>query len=211
MPAITVDADEIKAFLNSLKGLAKPHRSGDGSFSLSHSGLRLGWAGAACAFTGSDPDGLDEPITVLLAESAMFRVRGVLPKSGPVRVAVAGNQLYFNRFSVNVTAAYGPGDVLLPLQSTARDWAEIRAGHSEFAIANAGLDELARKSRERQAATVEKAARQLEWLGVTPELLGTWVDAHLAARARGHETFRIGVIVADRRGQFGLFGGDVEA
>ncbi len=211
MPAITVDSAEIKAFLNSLKGLTKPHRSGDGSFSLSHSGLRLGWAGAGCAFTGSDPDDLAEPITVLLAERAMFRVRSVLPKAGPVRIAVDGDRLYFDRFSLNVTAAYGPGDVLLPLQATTRDLAEIRAGHSEFAIANAGFDELARKSRERQAATVEKAARQLEWLGVTPELLGAWVDAHLAARARGHETFRVGVMVADRRGQFGLFGGDVEA
>jgi hypothetical protein len=41
--------------------------------------------------------------------------------------------------------------------------------------------------------------------------LGAWMDAHLAARAHGYETFRIGAVVADRRGQFGLFGGDVEA
>ena len=211
MPAITVDSDEIKAFLNSLKGLAKPHRSGDGSFSLSCGGLRLGWAGAASAFTGTDAVDLDEPITVLLPERAMFRMRAVLPKSGPVRLAVAGDRLYFNKFSLNVTAAYGPGDVLLPLRATAQDVAEMRAGRDEFGIANAGLEELAWKSRARQVETVAKAARQLAWLGVTPELLGGWVDAHLAARARGHESFKFGVRVADRRGQFGLFGGDVEA
>ena len=211
MPAITIDADELKAFLNSLKGLCKPRRSGDGSFSLSTGGLRLGWAGAGCAFTGTDADDLADPITVLVPERAMFRLRGLLPKAGPVRLAVRGNRLYFNNFSLDVTAAYGPGDVLLPLRASAQDVAEMRAGRDEFGIENAGLDILAWKSRARQEATVFKAARQLQWLGVTPELLGSWVDAHLAARSRGHASFKIGVRVADQRGQFGLFEGDVEA
>ena len=68
-----------------------------------------------------------------------------------------------------MSAAFGPGEVLLPFQATARDLAERRAGHNEFALSNAGLAELASRSRERQAKTVEKAAREMEWLGVTPD------------------------------------------
>jgi hypothetical protein len=65
---------------------------------------------------------------------------------------------------------------------TAQNFAEVRAGHTEFAGEAARRDLLAANRGERQAVRVEKAARQLQWLGATLEMLGPSADAHLVAR-----------------------------
>jgi hypothetical protein len=79
--------------------------------------------------------------------------------------------------------------------------------HKADAIAQAGLSDVVQKVQERRQTAIERAAKDLEELRISPVLLAQWVDTHLMAVASGKPSFPMGqaVVVESKTGQVRLF------
>lgn len=81
---------------------------------------------------------------------------------------------------------------LLPVRATPYDVLRLAYTHDAETIERAGLAADLAITQERLVASIEEAARDLAWLRINPELLATWVNAHLGARGEGQISIEVG-------------------
>lgn len=179
-----IDARSLTAALRTTRRLARGVRGAAG-WIFDHGTLTLEWAGTTQTLRG---EGHGEG-SVRVEDADMRRLGEMPARKGMIDVTFADGWLRIGTFSFNAQGRVGaPGDVphvpqLLALNPSLRHLVALPYLHSSETIAAADLANAAASARRDRELRTERAARVLEPLGIKPEALSAWIDAHLGAIA----------------------------
>lgn len=200
---LTLNTKALRATLARMKKLGGKS-PGDVILELKPDALVVQWGGMS---EGLDAEG-DADVTISLPGTVMNGLPRALPKSEETRLTYADGRIRFNTMSLKCSVLGKKPPKLLPMNAS--DYAVLMLLFTEdrATIEAAGLSEKVDKLREKLLDSIERAARALDWAGISEELLARWVEAHLQAEVRGEETFEIGkkTVVMNEAGQVSLFG-----
>jgi|GEM_PF-5991492 len=207
---ITIKSKALSDAVRSLKRFAKKGTAGDGIWTVSASRLLVDWCGAHFEFEPVErvepADDQSDPAVVALDEGSMIGIHAIVSRKGDVTIRVEDGRLYFDNFSIACRVKSQAVESLVAANATKYDVLLLHYRYPASLIDEAGIADGVADAQEKAEASVSRAARALDWLGVDATTLASWVDAHLAARARGKTTFDMTqIVVADRSGQFEMF------
>jgi len=130
-----------------------------------------------------------------------------LPRTEETKLTYADGRIRFNTMSLKCTVLEKKPPMLLPMNASDYDVLMLHYTEDEDVIEAAGLSAKVDKLRAKLSTSIERASRAADWAGLSEELLGKWVEAHLQAEARGEEMFEMGArtVVMNEAGQVSLF------
>jgi hypothetical protein len=204
MPKWTVETHELSAALKRMRPYSHKE-SGAAGWSFADSELCIEWAGMAMTLPAT---GSAELFVRVSAAVMKGLVRFPLPDRSSITVTVKDGRLTLDKFSVDCEVVHQPVPQLLPMLPPRLEIALLHFRQSKEAIEAAGLTEPLADIERDGAAAIARAAATLAWLGVEEGHLTEWVRAHLAALAKGEDSFPLNApqIVLDSGGQLRLFG-----
>lgn len=186
---LTVDAAALRAALTRMTSLARD-TSARAVFELQPDRVVIDWSGATEELPA---DGGGGGACVVSVPAAVLKgLARTLPTAGRVRVGREGARLRVHTLSFKCERLERRPRQVLATNASQRDVLLLRYRELAEAIEEAGLTAEVDHARERALEAVGKAAQALSWLGIDEALLGSWVDAHLQAVARGEPSFSLG-------------------
>ncbi|MGB0592332.1 MAG: hypothetical protein ACPGU1_21820 [Myxococcota bacterium] len=202
MDEITVDAASLRAALTRMARLVGK-TAGDAIFEFSADALILQWGGATESLV------IDSPVakTVSISGDFVAGLAKVLPKSGEVSIRLDDARIRFDTLACTCKVLNRRPPRMLPIDASPLDVLMLRYREDAADIAAAGLSEDLDAAQERARESVQRAAKELAWLNITPEILASWIEAQLEAYSRGETSFSMTPknIIVEESGQFTLF------
>ena len=164
--------------------------------------LTLDWCGAAAAA----PCTSTSRFAVRLPAVAM-RTMAAGGKRLPelVEITHTGDRLDFGMFSVPCEAVEDNNAVSLPVGAGDLEILAIGLTEPNEVVSQKGLAEELVRVRQRFSRSVEQTANALKWLQIDGDLVASWLEAHVRARAEGEVSFEIASGTVHLRGQLDLF------
>jgi hypothetical protein len=181
---LLVKTGELRDALKRMKSLGG-NAPGNAIFVMRPGELVVEWGGMS---EGLEAEG-DGFITLSLPGELLRGLDWALPRTDRTKVAYSDGWIQFGALAVKCEVLEQRPPVLLPMNASALEVLLLPYRASKDNIRDSGLMEKLEEVRERKMKSVDTASRALGWLHITPEILGRWVDAHLAAKAAKEQTF----------------------
>jgi len=200
---VTVEGSSLRSLLTRIAKLGR-RGSGKAVLQLKPGALLVEWGGATEELSGEG----DGDVTLGMSIDLLKGLSRTLRKSGTVTLSFDREKLRIGTTSFKCEVLDRRPPQLLATNSDRFDVLMLHYQENWAKIAEAGLSGEVAALRERVQRSIEKAARVLEWLKVSEEMVERWVEAHLQAVVRGKDTFEVGgkrTVVVEREGQVLMF------
>ena len=192
---LTVDSHDFRRAVNIVKRMGTGD-DGPAFLRVENDELTLDWYGtaakSACKATA--------PFAVRLPGLSMrIIVRAGKHMAGPVEVCWSGDKLNFGSFSVPCEPLEDAKARSLPLGAGDLEILILGLTESPETLEQMGIAGGVSHAKWRIDSSAEHAAKALKWLHIDQDLVRSWIEAHVQARARGEVSFEM-VSESDRLG-----------
>ena len=186
---MTIESNDLRQAVNIVKRMGTGD-DGPAFMRVEKDELTLDWYGTAAKSACKSTT----PFAVRLPGLSMrIIVRAGKHLAGPVQVCWSGEKLNFGSFSVPCDPLEDAKARSLPLGAGDLEILILSLTESPETIAEMGIAEEVGGAKWRIGNSAEHAAKALKWLRIDQDLVISWIEAHIRARARGEVSFQMPV------------------
>ena len=191
---MTIESNELRRVVNIVKRMGTG-ADGPAFMRVENDELTLDWYGTAAKSACKSTT----PFAVRLPGVSMRTiVRAGKRLAGSVEVSWSSDQLNFGAFSVPCEPVLDDNAKSLPVGATDFELLAIGLTESNNAVAQMGIGEEVERAERRLAGSANHAANALSWLHIDQDVVKSWIEAHVRARAKGQVSFEIAVSVGEQ-------------
>ncbi len=184
---VSVESNDLRRAINIVKRMGTG-ADGPAFIRVAANQMTIDWWGTAASTTCES----SAPFAVRLPGVAMRNmVRAGKQLTGPIEIVCLGKKLDFGTFSVPCEQVDDDRAKSLPVGAGDFEVLSIDLTESDEAVAQKGLGDATARVDDRLERSVEHAFTALKWLHIDRDLVRSWVESHVRARAGGVVSFEI--------------------